>query len=97
MIRFAGYDDGAAYDLQRGRAPESAEWGGQVQSQLRDANPSTGPRSGERGVAAHLALMAGPGIPSTGPRSGERGVSEISFHNYQQYNLQRGRAPESAE
>ena len=83
--------------LQRGRAPESAEcW-----RQRRLCDPAAAfngaalrrARSGRRRRPAQQAQRA----PSTGPRSGERGVSDFTTQIITAANLQRGRAPESAE
>ena len=60
--------------LQRGRAPESAECSPSSFATSRQWVASTGPRSGERGVAPSVALRVTRVFASTGPRSGERGV-----------------------
>ncbi len=60
--------------LQRGRAPESAEWSEPWEDVQGEQIASTGPRSGERGVLGEAAAQVLREAASTGPRSGERGV-----------------------
>ena len=82
--------------LQRGRAPESAEC-----DALHGEHRT---RFGFNGAALRRArsgpqLVALPSLrrASTGPRSGERGVTLVKALVYFMDQLQRGRAPESAE
>ncbi len=92
-----GCMDSPGARLQRGRAPESAEW-----SVTRSRPKSK--RSLQRGRAPESAeclatKKAQDAIDkaSTGPRSGERGVRSASADSTASVVLQRGRAPESAE
>ena len=84
-------------ELQRGRAPESAEWVDTQAATVEGELASTGPRSGERGVngevevyVARFALQRG-----RAPESAEWDQQEIM--TCLRSLLQRGRAPESAE
>ena len=73
----AAASDAAATQLQRGRAPESAESTKRPSRRSGVTAASTGPRSGERGVNTAVARGKARGLASTGPRSGERGVAVV--------------------